>query len=85
MKLSVICGISDFAPDWDDTIVRVSPLLPNAYSRTKLFFLILLTLCTPAFSQVTAAITGKILDASGNAVRGAAVTVKSLETGATRA
>ncbi|MDR3703471.1 MAG: carboxypeptidase-like regulatory domain-containing protein, partial [Candidatus Sulfopaludibacter sp.] len=43
-----------------------------------------MTLTTAAFSQVTAAITGKILDASGNAVRGAAVTIKSLESGATR-
>jgi hypothetical protein len=85
VKLIVICAISDFAPDWDDTIVRVSPLLANLYSRPKLFFLILLTLSTAAFGQVTAAITGKILDASGNAVRGAAVTIKSLESGATRA
>lgn len=38
-----------------------------------------------ATGQVTAAIAGKIEDPSGAAVRGAAVTVKSLETGAARA
>jgi len=41
---------------------------------------------TPQFaaSQVTAAISGKVEDASGAAMKGVAVTVKSLETGATR-
>jgi len=38
----------------------------------------------PVWGQVPAAISGKVEDASGAAVRGAAVTVKSLETGATR-
>jgi hypothetical protein len=38
----------------------------------------------PARAQVTAAITGKVLDSSGAGVNGAMVTVKSLETGATR-
>jgi hypothetical protein len=38
----------------------------------------------PASAQVTAAITGKVLDSSGAGVIGATVTVKSLETGATR-
>jgi len=38
----------------------------------------------PAWAQVTAAISGKVEDASGAAVAGAKVTVKSLETGATR-
>ncbi len=38
-----------------------------------------------AVSQVTAALSGKIEDASGAAIKGAAVTVKNLETGATRA
>ncbi len=37
-----------------------------------------------AWSQVSAAISGKVEDASGGPVRGATVTVKSLETGATR-
>jgi hypothetical protein len=35
-------------------------------------------------AQVTAAISGKVEDASGGAVSGASITVKSLETGATR-
>lgn len=38
----------------------------------------------PAAAQVTAAISGRIVDSSGNAVAGAMVTVKSIETGATR-
>src|SRR5436190_24385232 len=36
------------------------------------------------WTQVTAAISGKVEDATGAAVGGATVTVKSLETGATR-
>ena len=38
----------------------------------------------PASAQVTAAISGKVEDPSGAGVSGATVTVKSLETGATR-
>ena len=38
----------------------------------------------PLHAQVSAAISGKVEDASGSAVNGAAVTVKSLETGAAR-
>jgi len=38
----------------------------------------------PAWAQVTAAISGKVEDPSGAGVSGATVTVKSLETGATR-
>ena len=38
-----------------------------------------------AFAQVTAAISGRIEDPSGLGMRGVAVTVKNLETGATRA
>ena len=38
-----------------------------------------------AVGQVTASISGRVEDASGGVVRGATVTVKSLETGATRA
>ena len=37
-----------------------------------------------AWSQVTAAISGRVEDSSGAAVGGATVTVRSLETGATR-
>ncbi len=38
----------------------------------------------PLRAQVSAAISGKVVDASGSAVNSAVVTVKSLETGATR-
>src|SRR5438046_8882385 len=38
----------------------------------------------PLQAQVTASISGRVEDASGAALSGAAVTVKSLETGATR-
>ncbi|MEI9971922.1 MAG: carboxypeptidase regulatory-like domain-containing protein [Ignavibacteriota bacterium] len=38
----------------------------------------------PAFGQVTAAISGKVEDPSGAAIKASAVTVKNLETGATR-
>jgi hypothetical protein len=38
----------------------------------------------PAIAQVTAAISGRVEDASGAAVSGAAITIKNLETGATR-
>ncbi len=38
----------------------------------------------PAAAQVTAAISGRIVDNSGNPVAGATITVKSVETGATR-
>ena len=41
-------------------------------------------LAVPAPAQVAAAISGKVEDASSAAVRKATVTVKSLETGATR-
>jgi len=43
-----------------------------------------LTLAVPGWAQVTASIAGSVEDASHSAVSGAAVTVKSLETGATR-
>ncbi len=39
---------------------------------------------TPAWPQVLASISGKVEDASGGAVHGATVTVKNLETGASR-
>ena len=45
----------------------------------------LLALAPAVFAQVTAAISGKIVDASGAGMSAVAVTVKSLETGATRA
>jgi len=46
--------------------------------------LIFAALATPALAQVAASITGRVEDASGAGVGGAKVTVKSLETGATR-
>jgi len=46
--------------------------------------LTLMAVSTPAWAQVSASISGKVEDASNAAVRGATVTVKSLETGATR-
>jgi len=53
--------------------------------RYPLFFVWMLLLAYPASAQVvTAAISGKVEDPSGAGVSGASVTVKSLETGATR-
>ena len=46
---------------------------------------ILLALTVPARAQVTATISGRVTDASRGTIAGASVTVKSLETGATRA
>src|SRR5271168_5412507 len=43
-----------------------------------------MTLAVPGMAQVNAAISGKVEDASGAVVHGATVTVKNLETGATR-
>src|SRR5579863_7523013 len=47
-------------------------------------FLIVFALAGSARAQVAAAISGKVVDASGQPVGGATVTVKSLETSATR-
>jgi hypothetical protein len=55
-------------------------LRPNGF-----VLLTLLAISPSAFAQVTAAISGRIEDISGAGIHGAAVTVKSLETGATRA
>jgi Carboxypeptidase regulatory-like domain/TonB-dependent Receptor Plug Domain len=54
--------------------------------RVDRFFVCLLfvTLARIAPAQVTASISGKVEDASGAPVRGATVTVRSVETGATR-
>ncbi len=49
-----------------------------------LMILALLMTTTPGRAQVAAAISGKVEDASGGSVSAATVTVKSLETGATR-
>ncbi|MCU1325522.1 MAG: TonB-dependent receptor, partial [Bryobacterales bacterium] len=45
---------------------------------------LLVTLCALSFAQVTASFSGRVLDATGSPVGAAAVTVKSLETGAVR-
>ncbi|HEY6345251.1 MAG TPA: carboxypeptidase regulatory-like domain-containing protein [Bryobacteraceae bacterium] len=49
-----------------------------------LFLLLLLLWLGPAFAQVTASISGQVEDASGAAIAGATVTVKTIETGAER-
>ena len=51
-----------------------------------LLFLAVLVLACPGagWAQVSAAISGRVEDASGAAVSGATVTVKDVETGATR-
>ena len=49
-----------------------------------LFLLLLFLWLGPAFAQVTASISGQVEDASGAAIAGATVTVKTVETGAER-
>ena len=63
-----------------------------SFSRTSAYFLsvvvktvVLIVSASSAQAQVSAVISGKVEDASGGGVGGAAVTVKSLETRATRA
>src|ERR1700733_11258649 len=57
----------------------------NPFPRLILALLAVLAASPSASGQVTAAISGRIEDATGAGVRGVAVTVKDLETGATRA
>jgi hypothetical protein len=67
--------------------VRKQRLVRSASRRLSVRLLVLVLLATgaiPAWSQVAAAISGKVKDATGADVGGATVTVKSLETGATR-
>jgi hypothetical protein len=52
--------------------------------KTFLLYLILALYPLNIAAQVTAAISGRVDDATGGAIAGAAITVKSLETGATR-
>src|ERR1700676_5342336 len=52
--------------------------------RRLVVSLALLASAIPASAQVSASISGRIEDPSGAGVQGANVTVKSLETGATR-
>ncbi|MBM3726841.1 MAG: hypothetical protein FJW40_15650 [Acidobacteria bacterium] len=51
----------------------------------RLITLLLLTTALPLCAQITGAITGSVLDASGGAVTGASVVVKNTGTGAERA
>src|SRR5579863_60750 len=53
-------------------------------NRGSLVLLALLATSLPAWAQVSASISGRVEDPSGAGVGGANVTVKSLETGATR-
>ncbi|MGD0362760.1 MAG: carboxypeptidase-like regulatory domain-containing protein [Bryobacteraceae bacterium] len=55
-----------------------------ASSRAHAVFCIALLMVPPAWAQVSASISGRVEDASGSPVAGARVTVKSLETGASR-
>jgi hypothetical protein len=59
--------------------------LPFRLRPVNLFILMgLLAISPSAFSQVTAAISGKVEDPSGTGMPGVAVTVRNLETGASR-
>ena len=53
-------------------------------NRAGLVLLALLAMSVPARAQVSASISGRVEDATGAGVGGATITVKSLETGATR-
>src|SRR5437879_1513276 len=81
---------------WRSGGARVRIAAPACWARTRfltsresrnswLLAFFFMTLVAPAaWAQVTAAISGKVEDATGGAVGGATVAVKSLETGATR-
>jgi hypothetical protein len=51
---------------------------------SKIVALLALAIGAPLYAQVSAAVSGRVTDPSGAAVSGAMVTVKSLETGASR-
>ncbi|HEY3841146.1 MAG TPA: carboxypeptidase-like regulatory domain-containing protein [Bryobacteraceae bacterium] len=55
--------------------------MPHA---ARLLLYVIALLPVPAAAQVTAAISGRVEDASGGAISGVTITVKSLETGASR-
>ena len=57
---------------------------PSPFLSSFLIVLTLIAILAPAGAQVAASISGKVVDATGAALSGATVTVKSLETGATR-
>ena len=56
----------------------------NIRSRSALLTLVLAAVPTLSIAQVSASISGRVLDPSGGVVVGATVTVRSLETGAVR-
>src|ERR1039458_4326749 len=60
---------------WSSRLLFLSVFLPT---------LMLMASPRPGWAQVSAAISGRVEDASGGVVSGATVTVKSLETGVTR-
>ncbi len=64
--------------------MRVIRLFHHVLSRVLIASLALAVSLVPLQAQVTAAVSGRVVDASGAGVSGATVTVKSLETGATR-
>lgn len=57
---------------------------PRASLGYKLLLCFAALLAAPAWGQVSGSISGRVEDASGGPISGAAVTVKSLETGASR-
>ena len=62
-----------------------APSVPRRDSSRRLRFCVAAALiAVPAFAQVSASLSGRVLDPSGAAISQATVTVKSLETGATR-
>jgi len=67
-------------------ILKASGFSRPAHRRAGflLAFLTLLVSAGPAWGQVSASISGRVEDATGAGVRDAAITVKSLETGAIR-
>jgi hypothetical protein len=65
--------------------VRMNKPNTNPFLHLILALWAVLAISPSASGQVTAAISGRIVDATGAGVRGVAITVKSLETGATRA
>jgi hypothetical protein len=52
--------------------------------KTLRFGVFVLAMCAASFAQVTGSFTGRVVDATGTPISAAAVTVKSLETGAVR-
>ena len=61
-----------------------SPCVPHGRKSVLTALLVLVLGGAPALAQVTASISGRVEDATGAGIAGANVTVKSLETGATR-